>query len=421
MKQIEQIEHIIQDGDLDALASLYETLKTSTDFEMMYDSALLLASYGFLREADGLYEALLTHLPDEDQLKIDRANTLIELGEEDRALDYLKSIKRGKAEYVQALLVQADYYQMIGLSETAIEKIKEAYELVPNEPILQFAYAELLLDAGRYAEAARFYEKLLTQVEAVGDINIHARLAETYSAGGAYEEALPYYEKNLEKQPSPDDLFGMSFALYQLGQAKDAVKHVNELIDMDPDYYAAYMLKGQCYLALEQNDKAYEAFQAGIKRDAYDKALHLSAGKCALKLGNVAAAEDHLSEALALEPDYIEAFITLGSLYNETEQDEALLQLTEQADIHLVELPLIQSFLAYAYERMENYTEAYTKYKMAYNEMQEDHEFLRAYANFLIEDGKRTEALPVVKALVLAYPEDQYWSDFLDVESYEEE
>ena len=53
-------------------------------------------------------------------------------------------------------------------------------------------------------------------------------------------------------------------------------------------------------------------FQKGIRRDEFDKELQLSAGKCALKLGLLDDAEDHLKEALALDPEYIDALITLG-------------------------------------------------------------------------------------------------------------
>ena len=61
-------------------------------------------------------------------------------------------------------------------------------------------------------------------------------------------------------------------------------------------------------------------FKDGIRRDEFDKELQLTAGKSALKLGLPEEAEEHLKEALALDPEYIEALITLASLYNEREQ-----------------------------------------------------------------------------------------------------
>lgn len=413
MEQIQQIEQIIQEGDLEALTPLLARLKTTTDFETMYDTALLLSTFGFLKEADELYDVLLTHLPDEAQLKIDRAGTLIEMGKEDEALLYLKDIRKDEPEYLQSLVVQADYYQMLGLAETAIMKIKEAHELAPNEPIIQFAYAELLLDTGRFAEAVKYYLDVYKETKVLGGVQLVSRIAEAYSAGGAFEEALPYYELQLEDHRSPEALFGVAYSHYQVGQATQAIKYLEELLAMDPDYYAAYMLAGQAHLLLDENQKAYDQFKAGIARDAYDKELHLSAGKCALKLGLQAEAEQYLSEALALEPEYIEAIVSLASLYNETEQDEALIQLVEDSQEQAESLPIVQAFYAYALERMEYYEEAYTAYTKAYNGMKEDYPFLHAYASFLLEEGRRDEAITIAKEIIALFPEAQYWQDFL--------
>lgn len=420
MEQLDQIERIIQAGDLDALKGLLNQLKTTTDFDKIYDTAGILSAYGFLKEADALYELLLVHLPDEAQLKIDRANTLIELGEEDEALLLLKDIRKGEEEYVQSLLVQADYYQMTGLLEPAIEKIKEALDLHPEEPIIQFAYAELLLNSGRFAEAANYYLKLKDQVEMIGEVNILSRLAETYSEGGAYEEALPYYEALLQEKSTPDILFGAAFAYYQTGDAKRTITLMDELIGMDPDYYSAYMLQGQAHLLVEENKKAYELFKAGILRDEFDKELQLSAGKCALKLGLTNEAEQYLSEALVLDPEYIEALITLASLYNETEQDEALVELVTGAIEQANDIAILHAFLAYSYERMELYEEAYESFKQAYDGMKDDYEFLGSYASFLIEEGRRTEAVKVANELVRQFPDDQNWRLFLELENEEE-
>ena len=249
-------------------------------------------------EADRLFETLRLHLPDEAQLKIDRAGTLLELGEEDEALLLLTDVGPDDEEYVQALLALADYYQMSGMAEAALSKIKEAHELVPDEPVIRFAYAELLLDSGKYGEAARMYLDLNDETDEIGGIRIVSRLAETYSAGAAYEEAIPYYEEMLQDNALPDTLFGAAFAYFQSGNAERAVILLDDLIEMDPDYFSAYMLAGQSLSVLGDDQRAYDMFKDGIRRDEFDKELQLTAGKSALKLGLPEKAEEHLKEAL---------------------------------------------------------------------------------------------------------------------------
>ena len=74
----------------------------------------------------------------------------MELGNEDEALDLLLEIEETSPEYPQALLVLADYYQMQGLFEVAEKRINEALAILPDEPLLHFAKAELLFETGRF-------------------------------------------------------------------------------------------------------------------------------------------------------------------------------------------------------------------------------------------------------------------------------
>ena len=139
-----------------------------------------------------------------------------------------------------------------------------------------------------------------------------------------------------------------------------------------------------------------------------------------MKLGRVAEAETHLKEALVLDPEYVEALITLASLYNENERDVELLELLSYAKDEQEDIPLLQAFSAYAYERTEQYKDAYEAFAIAYSSMKDDHEFLAKYANFLIEEGRRSEAIDVVKQLVTLFPEDQNWRAFLEAQTDEE-
>lgn len=420
MVQLQEIERYIVEGDVEALQRIVEQLNDSIDLDLLYEAAGLFAEYGFIQEADRLYETMRFHLPDEAQLKIDRAGTLLELGEEDEALLLLTDVRPEEEEYVQALLALADYYQLTGMAEAALEKIKEAQTIAPHEPVIQFAYAELLLDAGKYGEAARHYVSLLEETDEIGGVSLVARLAETYSAGAAYEEAIPFYEELLQDNVSPDTLFGAAFANFQSGYAERAIPLLDQLIDMDPDYYSAYMLAGQAQAAVGEDRKAYDLFKDGIRRDEYDKELCLAAGKSALKLGLPEEAEAHLREALVLDPEYVEALITLASLYDQKEQSEELLELLAYSKEEYGDIPLLSAFSAYAYEREEQFEDAYASYSKAYTGMKDDPDFLGKYARFLLEDGRRLEAVAVVKELLKLDPDHEDWSAFLEAEIDEE-
>lgn len=420
MNTLQDMEQLLLDGDLNALNDGIEKLQATTEYDLLYDVANLLIEYGFIGQADGIFSHLLLVFPDEAQLKIDRAAALLELGEEDEALLLLTEIGPDEEEYVQALLAQSDYYQMVGLAETALAKVREASELAPHEPVIQLAQAELLLDSGRYSEAVRLYKKLLETAEELAGVKLTSRLAEAYSAGAAYEEAIPYYEELLNQETNPEELFGLGLAYYQTERYADAISRLKQLIEMDPDYFSAYMLAGQSHAQLNEDDKALEFYKMGIERDTFDKELQLAAGKSALKLQLPEEAERYLKEALVLDPEYIDALVTLASLYNQREEDELLIELLTYSEADQLEIPLLHAFLAYAYERTEVYKEAYEMYRKAYDGMNEDAGFLDSYAKFLLEEGKHAEAQRVIRQLVKIAPDAEEWTAYLEAQSEEE-
>lgn len=415
MMQLHDFEKAVQDGDIQQINELIDQVESDGNYDLLYEAAGLLVNFGYIGQADHIYEVLMIHIPDEAQLKIDRAGTLLELGEEDEALLLLSDITPDDDEYVQALMALADYYQMIGMAEAALDKVKEAYRLAPHEPIIRFAYAELLLDAGRYIEAAKFYTDLYNEGNAdIAGVNIRLRIAETYSAGAAYEEALPFYNDILKDEVLPDTLFGAAFAYFQSGQPEKSSELVEELIEIDPDYFSAYMLGGQAYANSGEDEKAYKLFKLGINRDEFDKELQLSAGKSALKLRFTDEAEQHLSESIALDPEYIDAIITLASLYNQKEQNEELLELLSGVTEEVMELPLLSAFQAFALENSEQFEDAYVSYTKAYTGMKDDPSFLDKYARFLLDEGKKDEAIEVVRVLVKLEPHEE-WTAFLEM------
>lgn len=422
MEQIQQLEQSIMTGDLDAVENAVQKLETASDLELIYDSASMLMEVGLVPQADRLYGVLLEMLPDAGQLKIDRAEAYMALGREDDALLLLTDIRPDEEEYLQALLLLADYYQTIGMAEVALSKIGEAEELAPAEPVVLFAKAELLLDSGRYAEAVRLYLTLQERgIDELAGQPITARIAEAYSAGAAYEEAVPYYEMMIRQgDVLPGTLFGAAYSNYQSGQPKQALCHLDELLKMDPDYFSAYMLAGQASLLLEENKQALDYFTEGIRRDEYDKELRLSAGKAALKLSMPGDARLHFEEALALDPEYLDARISLASVLEGLGEYEELADLLKDTPEDQLDIPLLAAFKAYAEEEAERFAEAYESYAQAYTGMKEDPEFLERFAKFLLEEGRRPEAVPIVKQLVAIVPDHPEWTSFLQDEEEEE-
>jgi len=404
----------MEEGNIEKISTMLESFLLNGDPDEQYQLADLLTQSGFLQEAISILEHLQFLFPEENQLKIDQAQLYLEMDKEDEALEMLTTIEKTSDAYPQALLTLADYYQMLGLYEVAEQKINEALTLLPKEPLLLYAKGELLFETGRYLEAARVMEDLLPHQESLQAIDLSLKLAEIYSAGAAYEEAIPYYALALEKEVAPDVLFHAAYASFQVQQYETAAKQLEDLLQIDPDYFSGYMLLAETYAMLEKNEDALKAITDGIARDEFEKEYYLFAGKISLKLGKVKEAETFLREAIALDPEYMDAIFILSSLYSTEEKDEELVELYETLKQEHFEWSAMYPFLATAYERLELYEKAYEFYQLAYTEHIEDVPFLEKYVYFLLEEGKRAEAKEVVLILQKLQPENSEWFEMFE-------
>ncbi len=403
----------IQNGELQQINILLETFLLNEQADVQYEIADLLMQYGFLSEADRVFEHLQFLFPDEAQVAIDRASVLIELGEEDEALQLLMGIDSETPEYPQSLLLLADYYQMQGLYEVAELRITEALELLPNEPLLQFAKAELLFETGRFTEAARIYEELHEKQKEIAGVLLASRLAEVFRAGGGYETAMDYYMEALEDTVTPDLLFGSAYAAFQTEKFELATKQLEDLKELDPDYFSAYLLLAESYAMMEDNKRALKIIEEGLKRDEYEKSFYLFAGKMALKNNLPNEAVHYLQEAIALDPEYMEAILVLMSIYANQERYEEIIELYENLKNNDFDWSALYPFVADAYAKNEDYERACEIYKIAYNDFKDEPSFLEKYCYFLIEEGKREEARSIVNQLIALEPTEQQWLDLL--------
>lgn len=412
MTSIKDIQQAVEQGDPRSVNETIEAYLLNGDPDEQYDLSEWLAEIGYVEEAIKVLEHLQFVFPDESQLTVDRANLLIEVDREDEALNALMEISKEDELYPQVLVTLADLFQLQGLLEAAESRLNEAIDLLPDEPLLQQAKAELLLDSGRYLESAKIYQDLQREGIQLDGVNLSERLAEVYSAGAAYEEALPFYEEALKDEVKPDVLFGAAFSAFQTRQYEMAVRRLDELISVDPDYFSAYLLRAQSFNMAEDYEAAYKAILEGIARDEFDKELYLFAGKLALKLGKVEEGVEHLRQAIALDPEYMEAIYTLVSYFHAEELDEETLELAENVIESGDDWAGLYPMIAEAYERTEQYAKADEFYALSYPAFRDDPNFLEKYARFLIEEGKREKALEIIKELQILDPENPEWFDW---------
>lgn len=412
MDNTHEMIRLLEDQQLEQAAEVFQKIKKTGKDEEWLLLADQLSQVGFLEEAKELYDLLLKHHPQESELRLLLAELSIDLGKDEEALEYLEGISPDDPDYASVLLLEADLYQMLGLFEVSEQKLIKAKELYPGEPVILYALAELHMSIGRFLEAAKSYEKLLKEGEtSIGGSDVNGRLAEALSAGGAFDEAIVYYECSLKAKEDLNVLFGYGLTAFQAGlypKAKDAFVRLRE---QDYEYHSLYLFLSKTHEKLGDKESALQAARDGLAVDEYHSELNIQAASLLLESGDEEEAETLLRQAIAIDPEASEAVQLLSSLLITRQRYKDAVEIIESAGES--QDSQIYWNAAYSYQQLERYEEALNAYKHAYNDFNTNTEFLSDYGYFLMEEGRQEEATPVFRKLSELEPLNEEWPDIL--------
>ncbi|MEI5992578.1 tetratricopeptide repeat protein [Candidatus Enterococcus mansonii] len=396
----------------EAQLMLAEALRKD-DEDTLADLGEELLSLGFLEEGKTIFEHLLTIFPDADGLNIPLAEIAIENNLIDDAFIYLENVAKESNSYVQSLLVTADLYQVIGIPEVSEAKLKEAQNLLPDEPLILFALGELYFVNGQFREASEMYHELLeAKVNHISNVSVNERLGSSYSMLGEFEEAIPFLEKALQEEQTDDRLFQLAFTYLQLHENQKAIALLQQLRALNPHYQSLYLSLGEALQEEEQLEEAGAILAEGIKENPFQVDLYQLASENAYRLHDTKQAEELLKKALELGEKTDETRLTLSNLYLNEQRYQEVIDVVQQMEEQ--GHPYGEWNLAHAYNELEEFDLAKVHYEQAYQELSHEPEFLKEYAVFLREEGQLGKAKKLLEHYLQHEPGDNEAQSLLE-------
>ena len=234
-----------------------------------------------------------------------------------------------------------------GKADMSVRHLSEALMLKPESIYLNLKLAFVLKEEKRYEEALGFAQKAFTL--APDDVTVKVVYADILNntankdnagvAAGIYEEIL---------DTDPDNLYIREMAITNfmaVGDYERALRHIDYIIDADPDNMFAYYYRGRVFL--EKND-LYQAEQSLIKASSvlrpppaflFDLAVLYQA------TDRFEEAAHTLERLLFIYPDDVKGREAIVSVYNELGNDrkehmhlEKLFTITSPGDIERIGL-----------------------------------------------------------------------------------
>lgn len=118
--------------------------------------------------------------------------------------------------------------------------------------------------------------------------------------GGRYEEAIPYLEKELKKNP------GNSEAWYRLGMAKSMTsrgagfEEFNKALELNPNYCLAYNARGNTYSSEDDAEKRLSDYDNAVRCDPSEEGFVYNRATAYLALGRYQEAIDDCNKCIEM-------------------------------------------------------------------------------------------------------------------------
>lgn len=405
MSYSEKVIDLIQTGMLDEVDETIEQALLHDDDDTLYLLGNSLYQLGFLEETKKVYNYLINVNPQADELKIYLAEIEIEEGHDINALEFLHSIEEESPAYPQALLVEADYYMLNDLPEVSLQKLEEANRLLPDEPVILFALAEVYYTISDFNQAITYY-KALAQLgtEEVAGTLVSGRLGDANLMIGNYDEAITYLKEALTFKDDAASYFQLGFAYIGQEEYEKAIDVLKRAKLLDPTLIGVYVLLSNAYEQLQQLEEALAILEEAMKINDMDIDLYLIAGEIAAKIQDYPQAESYYQKALAIAPDNDLVIIKYAQYLSYIDDYETLIELFEKTTPTFQEDPDASWLLATAYNMTDEYEKASEFFDKAYPYFVEDLTFLKEYAIFLREDGQRDKMKTILEQYVVLNP-----------------
>jgi len=185
-----------------------------------------------LRVADPLVDGLREQVRGEMAYLL-RGRLAFNVGRFDEAAANFAAAVRAAPTSVRALTNLGSAIGMLGDTEGAILRFREALKLDPNSFVVHYNLGELCLGSGRHLEAVHYLEQAVKARP--DDVRSQVLLARAYQQTGKPERALSVYDTALELAPGSEEAFlGKAVVLAQLQRYPEAITTLEEALQELP-------------------------------------------------------------------------------------------------------------------------------------------------------------------------------------------
>ena len=213
----------------------------------------------------------------------------------------------------EVLVEAADKMMHQGELEAAIQQYRDVIRDVPAHTSANWSLAQALSRQGKEDDALAVLRAFvaLRPDSYQGRFGLGLSLLKQ-DLTAAIVELRTAYEIQPERPEAP---FNLALALMDQAQFPEALKHLNAVINVDPQHSGAYRWRSYIRAQSGKLDEAIADCRSWVKYSPLSTDAHFQLGSMLTRRGATAEADRHLKRAADLEPENTELQFVLGSFF----------------------------------------------------------------------------------------------------------
>ncbi|ORY97359.1 hypothetical protein BCR43DRAFT_438612 [Syncephalastrum racemosum] len=292
----------------------------------MGNLAEMMADYD---KATTCYESALRHNPYSINALTQIASLCRGREQFSRAVEFFKRILAIQENNGETWAALGHCYLMMDNLQDAYHAYQQAlYHLSnPKDPKLWYGIGILYDRYGSLEHAEEAFSAVMKMDSKFEKANeIYFRLGIIYKQQQKFDLSLQYelakeaYERVLAENPDHAKVLQQLGWLYHQQNTSFcnqslAIQYLTRSLKSDSNDAQSWYLLGRCYMAEQNYNKAYEAYQQAVYRDARNPTFWCSIGVLYYQINQYRDALDAYSRAIRLNPYISEVWYDLGTLY----------------------------------------------------------------------------------------------------------
>ncbi|MBL7951064.1 MAG: DUF3808 domain-containing protein [Flavobacteriales bacterium] len=264
------------------------------------------------RRAKEVLELAQRQHPGSLDLMFSEAHVLMNSGKLNRALEVLDAIGKMEPFNEDVHLHKASIYSQLRNYRRAVEHYKRALDLAEE------GLDDIHLDLAFEYENLEAYDLAIDSLKSALLINteneaVLYELAYCYDVSDAHQAAVSFFRQFTNDNPySFVSWYNLGNALARLERLEESIEALDYCLAIEERFTSAYFSKARNLLVLGRFQEAIDCYQETINFDGAQAITFSYIGECYEKMEQYEQALIHYDQSLALDPNWVDAWIGRG-------------------------------------------------------------------------------------------------------------